>query len=263
MVQSFAAVALGSILWMAFGYNLSFTGDDAFIGAFRGFFLSGITMGSVSPFAKTIPEVLFMMYQLTFAVITVALVAGAVAERMSFSAFLWFSALWLTFVYVPVAHWVWGGGFLAKAGVLDFAGGTVVHINAGIAGLVAAVVLGKRRGYGHENLAPYDLSMAVVGTGLLWVGWFGFNGGSAYEAGDAGAGEHADDVVNDRAHAKLGCLERRSERPRGGQGGCGSVGHANAPLRWLWGLRYCWGWRTRARGNGQAYSKGEPPYAGG
>ena len=123
-----------------------------------------------------------MFYQMTFAIITVALVAGAVADRMRFSAFLWFAGGWLIFVYVPIAHWVWGGGFLAKAGVLDFAGGTVVHLNAGIAGLVAAYVLGKRHGYGTDNFAPYDLSLAVIGTGLLWVGWLGFNGGSALGA---------------------------------------------------------------------------------
>jgi Amt family ammonium transporter len=123
-----------------------------------------------------------MLYQMAFAVITVALVVGSVADRMRFSAFLLFSALWLAFVYVPIAHWVWGGGFLGAAGVLDFAGGTVVHINAGVAGLTAALLLGPRRGYGSENLAPFDLSMAVVGTGLLWVGWFGFNGGSALGA---------------------------------------------------------------------------------
>jgi len=187
MAQSFAAVALGSLIWMAFGYNLAFTGDGAYIGSSGKWFLTGIGMNSVSPFAGTIPEILFMIYQMTFAVITVALVAGSVTERMRFSAFLLFSALWLVFVYVPIAHWVWGGGFLAKAGLLDFAGGTVVHINAGIAGLVAALVLGKRRGYGHDNLAPYDLSMAVIGTGLLWVGWFGFNGGSAYGAGSRAA----------------------------------------------------------------------------
>jgi Amt family ammonium transporter len=149
--------------------------------------LRGIGMESVSPFAKTIPESLFMLYQMTFAIITVALVSGAVADRMRFSAFLLFSILWLFIVYVPLAHWVWGGGFLQTYGVLDFAGGTVVHISAGIAGLVAALVLGKRRGYGSENLAPYDLSMAVVGTGLLWVGWFGFNGGSALGAGSRGS----------------------------------------------------------------------------
>jgi Amt family ammonium transporter len=127
-----------------------------------------------------------MLYQMTFAIITVALISGAVADRMRFSAFLLFSTLWLFVVYVPLAHWVWGGGFLQEYGLLDFAGGTVVHINAGIAGLVAALVLGKRRGYGNDNLAPYDLSMAVVGTGLLWVGWFGFNGGSALSAGSRG-----------------------------------------------------------------------------
>jgi Amt family ammonium transporter len=119
---------------------------------------------------------------MTFAVITVALVAGSVADRMRFSAYLWFVAGWLMLVYVPIAHWVWGGGFLATAGVLDFAGGTVVHLNAGIAGLVACTMIGARRGYGTDNLAPYDLSLAVIGTGLLWVGWFGFNGGSALAA---------------------------------------------------------------------------------
>ena len=139
-------------------------------------------MDAISPLAKTIPESVFMLYQMTFAVITVALVAGSVADRMRFSAFLWFVALWLLVVYVPIAHWVWGGGFLGAMGLLDFAGGTVVHINAGIAGLVAALVLRARHGYGHDNLAPHDLSLAVIGTGLLWVGWFGFNGGSALGA---------------------------------------------------------------------------------
>ena len=133
MAQSFAAVALGSLIWMAFGYNLAFTGEGAYIGSFGKWFLTGIGMNSVSPFASIIPEILFMIYQMTFAVITVALVAGSVAERKKFSAFLLFSALWLIFVYAPIAHWVWGGGFLAKAGLLDFAGGTVVHINAGVA----------------------------------------------------------------------------------------------------------------------------------
>src|SRR5262249_54074371 len=120
--------------------------------------------------------------QMNFAIITVALVAGSVADRMRFAAFMIFAALWLAFVYVPVAHWVWGGGFLGSAGVLDFAGGTVVDIKAGGGGVTAALILGPRRGYGSENLAPFDLSMAVVGTGLLWVGWFGFNGGSALGA---------------------------------------------------------------------------------
>ena len=134
------------------------------------------------PLAKTIPEALFMIYQMTFAVITVALVVGSVADRMRFSAFVWFAASWLLLVYVPLAHWVWGGGWPGSLGVLDFAGGLVVHLNAGIAGLVAAYVIGQRYGYGSENFAPYDLSLAVIGTGLLWVGWFGFNGGSALGA---------------------------------------------------------------------------------
>ncbi|HZR74905.1 ammonium transporter [Bradyrhizobium sp.] len=182
MAQSLAAVALVSILWVAFGYSLVFVGDGPVLGSLNRWFLAGMTMDSVNPAAKTIPEVLFMLYQMTFAIITVALVAGAVADRMRFSAYLLFSIGWFVFVYVPLAHWVWGGGFLQAAGVLDFAGGLVVHLSAGIGGLVAAMVVGRRRGYGVENLSPFDLSLAVMGTGLLWVGWFGFNGGSALAA---------------------------------------------------------------------------------
>jgi ammonium transporter, Amt family len=187
MAQSFACVALCSLLWFAIGYSLSFVGDGVVLGTFEQLFLRRTSMEATSPFAPTIPELLFMSYQMTFAVITVALVAGAVADRMRFSAFLWFCAGWLVFVYVPIAHWVWGGGFLARAGVLDFAGGTVVHLNAGIAGLVAACVVGKRYGYGTDNFAPHDLSLAVIGTGLLWVGWLGFNGGSALGANSRAA----------------------------------------------------------------------------
>lgn len=182
MAQSLAAVALISVLWVAYGYSLVFAGSEPWIGSFDQILLVGLLPTSIHPLAKTIPEVLFMLYQMTFAVITVALVAGSVADRMQFSAYLLFSAGWFTLVYVPIAHWVWGGGFLGTAGVLDFAGGLVVHLSAGTAGLVAAVVLGPRRGYGSENLAPYDLSLAAIGTGLLWVGWFGFNGGSALSA---------------------------------------------------------------------------------
>jgi Amt family ammonium transporter len=182
MAQSLAALMLCSLLWFAVGYSLSFAGDGPWLGTFERVFLRGMEMNGVSSFAPTIPEALFMIYQMTFAIITVALVAGAVADRMRFSAFIWFSALWLLVVYVPIAHWVWGGGFLAKEGLLDFAGGTVVHLNAGVAALVAAWVLGKRHGYGTDNFAPFNLSLAVIGTGLLWVGWFGFNGGSAYAA---------------------------------------------------------------------------------
>jgi len=182
MAQSLAATMLVSILWAVAGYSLTFTGDGPYIGTLDRVFLKGITLDSISPLASTIPESLFMIYQMTFAVITVALVAGSVADRLRFSAFLLFSALWLFLVYVPIAHWVWGGGFLATYGVVDFAGGLVVHLNAGVAGLVAAIVVGKRRGYGSENLSPYDLALAVIGTGLLWVGWMGFNGGSALGA---------------------------------------------------------------------------------
>jgi Amt family ammonium transporter len=182
MAQSLAATFIVSVLWAVAAYSLTFSGDGAWLGNLSRVFLNGITMDSPAPLAKTIPESLFMIYQMTFAVITVALVAGSVADRLKFSAFVLFSVLWLFVVYVPLAHWVWGGGFLGAAGVLDFAGGTVVHLNAGVAGIVAAYVLGPRRGYGSENLAPFDLSLAVIGTGLLWVGWFGFNGGSALGA---------------------------------------------------------------------------------
>lgn len=182
MAQSLAATFLVSIVWAVIGYSLAFTGEGAVIGTLDRIFLNGMTMESVSPLAKTIPESLFMIYQMTFAVITVALVAGSVADRMRFSAYLWFCVLWLMIVYVPIAHWVWGGGFLGVYGTVDFAGGLVVHLNCGVAGLVAAYVLGARRGYGSENLAPHDLGLAVIGVGLLWVGWFGFNGGSALGA---------------------------------------------------------------------------------
>jgi len=182
MAQSLASVMLVSILWVAFGYSLVFVGDGQWLGSLDRVFLAGMTMDSVNPAAKTIPEALFMLYQMTFAVITVALVAGSVADRMRFSAYLMFSVGWFALVYVPLAHWVWGGGFLGTMGVLDFAGGLVVHLSAGIGGLVAALVMGRRQGYGSENLSPFDLSLAVIGTGLLWVGWFGFNGGSAFTA---------------------------------------------------------------------------------
>jgi Amt family ammonium transporter len=187
MAQSLVCTALCSLLWFAFGYSLSFVGEGPWLGTLGRAFMRATSMDATSVFAPTIPEMLFMFYQMTFAIITVALVAGSVADRMRFSAFVWFAGGWLIFVYVPVAHWVWGGGFLARAGVLDFAGGTVVHLNAGVAGLVAACVLGKRYGYGTENFAPHDLSLAVIGTGLLWVGWFGFNGGSALGANSRAA----------------------------------------------------------------------------
>jgi Amt family ammonium transporter len=152
------------------------------IGSFSKFFLAGVGATTTNSLAATIPETVFVTFQMTFAIITPALIVGAFAERMKFSALLWFMGLWLIFVYCPIAHWVWGGGFLGSAGVLDFAGGTVVHINAGIAGLMAALVIGKRAGYGTVNLAPHNLTYSLIGASLLWVGWFGFNAGSAVAA---------------------------------------------------------------------------------
>jgi Amt family ammonium transporter len=183
MAMSFVTLAIVSVLWVMFGYTFSFNGDiGGIIGNAQKLFLSGVTTSSVS---GTIPEFVFVMFQLTFAAITVALAGGAYVERMKFSAWILFSVLWLVLAYIPLAHWVWGGGFLAKMGALDFAGGTVVHINAGIAALVGALVMGKRH---NTDLLPNNLVSTVTGTGLLWFGWFGFNAGSALAAdGLAGA----------------------------------------------------------------------------
>ena len=178
-MQSFAITCMITVLWMVVGYSLAFTGEGAYVGGLSRFFLAGLKLDSIHDLAKTIPESVFMTYQMTFAIITPALIAGAFAERMKFSAMMWFMGLWSIVVYAPIAHWVWGGGFLGTWGVLDFAGGTVVHINAGVAGLVCAYVLGKRKGYGNDNLAPHNLVLSLIGASLLWVGWFGFNAGSA------------------------------------------------------------------------------------
>lgn len=182
MMQSFAITCLVTILWMIVGYSLAFSEGNAIIGGFSNLFLAGLAIDSVNDLAKTIPETVFMTFQLTFAIITPALITGAFADRMKFSAMLWFMGLWLLFVYAPVAHMVWGGGLMGEMGVLDFAGGTVVHINAGVAGLVACLVLGKRQGYGKVSHAPHNLTLSIIGAGLLWVGWFGFNAGSAVGA---------------------------------------------------------------------------------
>jgi len=183
VMQSFAITCLVTVLWMILGYSLAF-GDggklNAYIGGLAKMFLAGIGKDTLQ---GTIPEMVFMTFQMTFAIITPALITGAFADRMKFSSMLVFMGAWSLIVYAPIAHWVWGGGFLSKAGVLDFAGGTVVHINAGIAGLVAAILLGKRKGYGSENMAPHNLTFSVIGASLLWVGWFGFNAGSAVTAG--------------------------------------------------------------------------------
>src|SRR5690606_20434205 len=183
VMQSFAVCCLMSVLWFAVGYSLAFSEGSAYVGGLSKMFLSGIAVDTLwAPGVANIPEYVFVVFQMTFAIITPALIAGAFAERMKFSALLLFTGLWLLVVYAPVAHWVWGGGFLGSAGVLDFAGGTVVHINAGVAGLVCALVVGKREGYGTANMAPYNLVYAVIGAALLWVGWFGFNAGSELAA---------------------------------------------------------------------------------
>ncbi len=182
VMQSFAITCLISVLWLIVGYSLAFTPGSSIVGGLGRIFMSGLGLDSVHDLAKTVPETVFMCFQLTFAIITPALIAGAFAERMKFSAMMWFMALWSLIVYAPIAHWVWGGGFLGDWGVLDYAGGTVVHINAGVAGLVCALVIGKRKGFGTENMAPHNLVYSVIGAALLWVGWFGFNAGSAVGA---------------------------------------------------------------------------------
>ncbi len=184
-MQSFATCCLMTVLWMIAGYSLAFSDGGAlndYVGGLSNLFLKDLSVDSMS---GTIPESVFMTFQMTFAIITPALITGAFADRMKFSAMLLFLGAWMLLVYAPICHWVWGGGFLAEDGVLDFAGGTVVHINAGIAGLVACIVLGKRRGYPTENMAPANLTLSLIGASLLWVGWFGFNAGSAVGANGA------------------------------------------------------------------------------
>jgi Amt family ammonium transporter len=181
MMQSFAITALVTVVWGILAYSLAFTDGNAYIGDLSRVFLSGITTAKDNLFpGSTIPESVGMMFQMTFAIITPALITGAFADRFKFSALIIFITAWLLVVYAPIAHWVWAStGFLNKAGVLDFAGGTVVHINAGVAGLVGCLVVGKRRGFGTENFSPHNLAYALIGASLLWVGWFGFNAGSA------------------------------------------------------------------------------------
>ncbi|HVY16615.1 MAG TPA: ammonium transporter, partial [Rhodopila sp.] len=199
MMQSFAICCIVTIVWTVAGYSIAFTTGNEYMGDFSRIMLNGIAshivkgsdqafvlasgVKDVSDMTTTIPETVYMMFQMTFAIITPALIAGAFADRMKFSAMCIFMTLWSLLVYSPIAHWVWApSGWASQMGILDFAGGTVVHINAGVAGLVCALVLGKRVGYGQDNMAPYNLSLAVIGASLLWVGWFGFNAGSAVGA---------------------------------------------------------------------------------
>ncbi len=187
LMQCFAITCMASLIWFAFGYSLAF-GDGGSMNAWIGN-LDNLLMGNIAEDSMSgdIPESVFAMFQMTFAVITPALIVGAFAERMRFSAMLLFSALWLVVVYAPITHWVWGGGWLGEMGLLDFAGGTVVHITAGVGALVAALVLGNRKGFPQQAMPPHNLTMSVTGAGMLWVGWFGFNAGSALAAnGDAG-----------------------------------------------------------------------------
>jgi Amt family ammonium transporter len=189
LMQSFAITCLVTVLWVVAGYSMAFMPGGPFLGSFDRLFLSGMLYQHdagkvmVSHLALTIPESVYMMFQMTFAIITPALICGAFADRMKFSAMLWFMGLWSLIIYAPIAHMMWEpSGYWASRGVLDFAGGTVVHINAGIAGLVCALVLGKRLGYGKEPMAPFNLTLTLIGASLLWVGWFGFNAGSAVAA---------------------------------------------------------------------------------
>ena len=184
LMQCFVITCLVSILWLIAGYSLAFSDGNMFIGGLSNFMMGGIQEGTMS---GDIPDSVFAMFQLTFGIITVALIVGGFAERLRFSAMLLFSGLWLFAVYVPVTHWVWGGGWLGEMGLLDFAGGTVVHITAGVAALTAAMVMGARRGFPDTPMTPHNMTMTITGAGMLWVGWFGFNAGSALAAnGDAG-----------------------------------------------------------------------------
>ncbi len=211
MAQVLATCAVVSLLWLALGYSLAFRPGNGWLGDFGAAWLVNLEVGldlvqgrsSVHPLAPTVPESVFVMYQLSFAVITPALIVGAFAERMRFAALLWFMGLWSLVVYAPVAHWVWGpGGWLGAMGALDFAGGAVVHVNAGVAGLVAAAILGRRLGYGEVPLMPANLGWTLAGAGLLWVGWMGFNGGSAMAAnGRAGMA-----ILNTQMAAAAGTL---------------------------------------------------------
>lgn len=181
MMFSLSAAILVSLIWVIAGYSLAFSGSGAYVGDLGKAMLNGVAFDALS---GTIPESLFVIFQMTFAIITVAIISGSIADRMKYSAFMAFIAVWVILVYAPITHWVWAtDGWLFKAGALDFAGGTVVHINAGVAGLVAAYMLGKRTGLGRESMAPHNLTLTVIGASLIWVGWFGFNGGSALGAG--------------------------------------------------------------------------------
>ena len=227
LMQVFATICVLTLVWMIIGYSLAFTNGNAYVGDLSKTFLSGVELGSLS---GTIPETVFMMFQMTFFMITPALIVGAFVDRMKFSAMLVFMILWSVIVYAPIAHWVWAStGFLFSAGVLDFAGGTVVHINAGIAGLVACIVLGKRIGYGQEPMAPHNLVLTLIGASLLWVGWFGFNAGSALRPA-AVLGWHSRSPTSARPRRRLpGCWWSGSPRV---SRACSASPRAPSPVSW-------------------------------
>lgn len=187
VMQSFICLGIVTVIWIVYGYSMAFGPDvGGFSGNLEWMFLDGVGTAP-GPYSSTIPDLLFCAFQLMFAIITPALITGAFAERMKFTAFLLFTVLWSTFVYFPVCHWVWGGGWIGEMGALDFAGGTVIHINSGVAALAAAIMIGKRKGWGKEAMHPHNLTMTILGAGLLWFGWFGFNAGSALSAGETAA----------------------------------------------------------------------------
>ena len=234
-MHRFAATCLITVIWIIVGYSLAFTEGTSFVGGLSKLFLAGLSVGAVN---GSIPDSAFMTFQMTFATIAAVLISGAIAERIKFSALLLFLGSWFILVYSPICYWVWGGGFLGDAGVLDFAGGTVVHINSGIAALVAAIVLGKRVGYGRENLAPHNVVLTVVGASFLWVGWFGFNGGSAVAANGAAGMAVAVTQIATAAAAlawMLAAMDDASEAQRAGyclRRHCG-------PRRDYTGFRFC------------------------
>src|SRR5207302_9877180 len=201
-------------------YSLAFTPGNAFVGGFSRFLLNGMGVDAITDLAKTIPESVYMCFQMTFAIITPALICGAFADRMKFSALLWFIGLWAVLVYAPIAHWMWGpGGYFNDMGILDFAGGTVVHINSGVAGLMAALVMGKRRGYRAEPMAPHNLVLSVIGASQLWVGWFGFNAGSATAAtGAAGMAMTVTQIATATAALTWMFVQRGAKRTPSGAG---------------------------------------------
>lgn len=220
MMHSFSVAALVSVLWIIVGYSWAFTEGNLILGGLDRLFLNGLgidaakQMVTIAPNASSIPESVFMFFQMTFAVISTAIISGAFAERIKFSVMMWFTGLWSLLVYVPVCHWVWGGGFMAEGGVMDYAGGTVVHISAGSAGLVAALMVGKRVGYGREAMPPHNMAFTLMGAAMLWVGWFGFNAGSAVAANAAAGMAMAVTQISAAAGALTWLICERVEKQR-------------------------------------------------